>query len=310
MADLSGRTAVITGSSRGIGAAAAEHLARGGAHVLIACPSSAEGRAAVDAVRRRVPSARADSVVCDLAHLARVREAAEQITGLVGQRLDILVNNAGVAALPPTRSVDGYEMHFAVNHLGHFALTGHLLPALLNTPQPRVVNVSSVLHWLGRRHDRPHAPQRYHRWAAYFDSKLAALLFTQGLAGWAQARRLPLRAIAVHPGLVNTTLGSSALLADGRRLEARLLQWMQARWQSPAEAAWSLVRAAADPLVAGGEFLGPGGRWEWSGPPVRVRAARRARDAQAVERLWRLSQELTQHPFPPSTPTSRSDAHT
>lgn len=298
--DLSGRTAVITGASHGIGAATAEHLARGGAYVILACSSPAEGRAAEGALRARVPSARVVGAGCDLARLDQVREAAEHITALAEGRVDMLVNNAGVAALPFTLSVDGHEMHFAVNHLGHFALTGHLLPALLNASEPRVVNVTSVLHWLGRspsHRARPPA-RRYHRWTAYFDSKLANLLFTYGLAAWASDGGLPLRAIAAHPGLVDTTLGSSALDADGRHLEARLLRRLQARWHSPAEAAWPLVRAATDPQVANGEFLGPGGRWEWSGTPVRVRAARRARDVHAVERLWRQSQQLTGHPFP------------
>ncbi|MCK8438458.1 SDR family NAD(P)-dependent oxidoreductase [Streptomyces sp. D2-8] len=298
--DLCGRTAVVTGASRGIGAAAAEHLARHGARVILLCPSAAQGRAAAETVRRRVLSARVDSIACDLADLEQVREAAEHVVGLVAGRLDVLINNAGVAALALTRSSSGHEMHFAVNHLGHFALTGHLLPALLNAFQPRVVNVSSVLHRLGRcRPDRLHPSHRYHRWSAYFDSKLANLLFTQGLATWAHTRRLPLRAIAAHPGLVNTTLGSSALRADGRNVEARLLEKIQARWHSPAQAAWPLVRAATDPRAASGEFFGPGGRWEWSGVPVRVRAARRARDPGAAKQLWRLSQQLTGHPFPP-----------
>ncbi|CAM5510040.1 SDR family NAD(P)-dependent oxidoreductase OS=Streptomyces tendae OX=1932 GN=GUR47_09945 PE=3 SV=1 [Streptomyces tendae] len=308
--DLSGRTAVITGASRGIGAAAAEHLARHGAHVVIVCPSPAHGRAAVDVLHHRVPRTRAASVVCDLADLAQVRTAAAHISTLVGQRLDILINNAGVAALPPARSADGHEMHFAVNHLGHFALTGHLLPTLLNAPEPRVVNVSSVLHWLGRcSTNQPFLSRPYHRWLAYFDSKLATLQFTQGLVTWAAARALPLTTAAAHPGLADTTLGSSALTADGRHLEARLLRWMQARWHTPAQAAWPLVRAATDPHVTTGEFLGPGGRWEWSGPPVRVRAARRAHDPEAVLRLWHLSQRLTGHPFPTSSPKGR-DAHT
>ncbi|AKZ60259.1 putative oxidoreductase [Streptomyces ambofaciens ATCC 23877] len=306
MPDLSGRTAVITGSSRGIGAAAAQHLARCGAHVIIACPSAEEGRSAADAVRRQVASARAESVVCDLGDLAQVHEAAERITALAGRRLHLLINNAGVAALPPTRSADGFEMHFAVNHIGHFALTGRLLPALLNTPRPRVVNVSSVLHWLGRNGARPHEPQRYHRWQAYFDSKLAALLFTHGLVTWARAHRLPLGAVTAHPGLVDTTLASHVLHTTGRKAEARLLRGLQTRWASPAAAAWTLVRAATDPHISAGEFLGPGGRWECSGPPVRVRAARRASDAQAVQRLWDLSQELADHPFRPPAPTAPS----
>ncbi|WP_367048640.1 SDR family NAD(P)-dependent oxidoreductase [Streptomyces sp. Je 1-332] len=297
--DLSGRTAVVTGSSRGIGAALVEHLARHGAHVIILCPSEAHGRAAARAVRQRVTAAQVDSAGCDLSQLGQIPEAAERITGLVAGRLDLLVNNAGVAALPRTYSAAGCEMHFAVNHLGHFALTGHLLPALLNTPQPRVVNVSSVLHWLGRCHPlRPHRPRIYQRWMAYFDSKLANLLFTHGLSTWAHTRHLPLRAIAAHPGLVNTSLGSSALHAVGLHRQARLLEWMQTRWHCPSQAAWPLLRAATEPHVTGGEFFGPGGRWEWSGPPVLVRAARRACARRAAERLWQLSQQLTGCPFP------------
>ncbi|WP_190085831.1 SDR family NAD(P)-dependent oxidoreductase [Streptomyces longisporoflavus] len=296
--DLSGRTAVVTGSSRGIGAALAEHLARHGAHVIVLCPSETHGRAAAAAVRHRVAAARLDSVVCDLSQLGQVREAAGRITTMAAGRLDLLVNNAGVAALPRTRSAAGCEMHFAVNHLGHFALTGHLLPALLNTPQPRVVNVSSVLHWLGRCHPRrPHRPRLYLRWMAYFDSKVANLLFTRGLSAWAHLHQLPLRAVAAHPGLVNTSLGSSALHADGRHRQALLLEWMQARWHCPSQAAWPLFRAATEPHVAGSEFFGPGGRWEWSGPPVPVRAARRACEARAAEQLWQLSQQLTAYPF-------------
>ncbi|CAM5612830.1 hypothetical protein SGLAM104S_02774 [Streptomyces glaucescens] len=279
MADLSGRTAVVTGASRGIGAAAAEHLARHGARLIILCPSAVQGRAAAETVRRRVLAARVDSVACDLADLHQVRKAAERIVGLVGGRLDVLINNAGVAALPLTRSPSGHEMHFAVNHLGHFALTGHLLPALLKAPRPRVVNVSSVLHWLGRC--RPYGPlpsRRYHRWWAYFDSKLANLLFTQGLAAWAQSHQVPLRAIAAHPGLVNTTLGSSALRADGRGLEARLLERMQARWHSPSQAAWPPVRA-----VAARAWLGCApGRVACDEPAVLIAPFRGARFDQAL----------------------------
>ncbi|GAA2093563.1 oxidoreductase [Streptomyces albiaxialis] len=311
MPDLSGRTVAVTGASRGIGAATAEHLARHGAHVIALgppCPSRTEARTAA---ARAADAGRVDHVECDLARPDQVRAAAERITGLAAGRLDVLVNNAGVAAAGPAPSPDGHDMHFAVNHLGHFALTGHLLPALLNAPEPRVVNVSSLLHRLGRDPARrAHAPGGRLRWPAYCDSKLANLLFTRGLLDWAHAHGLPLRAVAAHPGLVNTTLGSGALRADGHHAQARLLEWAQARWHTPARAAWTLVRAATDPDVTGGEFFGPGGRWEWSGSPVRVRAARRACDPRAAERLWRLSQRITAYPFPsaPERPTPRAGA--
>ncbi|WP_158071014.1 SDR family NAD(P)-dependent oxidoreductase [Streptomyces sp. CB02414] len=305
--DLSGQTAVVTGAGRGIGLVAAEYLARHGAHVLTLCTAAEDdGRTAASALRQRGQGV--DNVPCDLAELAQVRRAARDIFNLTGGRLDILVNNAGVAALPPTRSADGHEAHFAINHLGHFALTGHLLPALLNAPQPRVVNVTSVLHWLGRfRADQAATPRRYHRWTAYFDSKLANLLFTRGLHAFAEARDLPLRSIAAHPGLVSTTLGSRALRADARHLEARVLERLQARWHSPQQAALSLLRAATDPCIGSGDLLGPGGRWECSGPPVLTRAARRATDPGATERLWQLSQHLTGHPFPTDGPRPTRD---
>ncbi|MFG3259577.1 SDR family NAD(P)-dependent oxidoreductase [Streptomyces sp. NPDC048172] len=306
--DLSGRTVAVTGASRGIGAATAEHLARHGAHVIALSPSRAEARTVT---ARGGGPGRVDHVECDLARLAQVRDAAERIVGLAAGRLDVLVNNAGVAAAGPAPSPAGHDMHFAVNHLGHFALTGHVLPALLSAPEPRVVNVSSLLHRLGRDPTRrANAGGARLRWAAYCDSKLANLLFTQGLLGWAHAHGLPLRAVAAHPGLVNTTLGSGALRADGHHIQARLLEWAQARWHTPAQAAWTLVRAATDPYVTGGEFFGPGGRWEWSGSPVRVRAARRACDTRGAERLWRLSQQITEHPFPsaPGRPTPRAGA--
>nr|WP_251693285.1 SDR family NAD(P)-dependent oxidoreductase [Streptomyces sp. CHD11] len=297
--DLSGRTAVVTGAGRGIGLAVAEQLARCGAHVLTLRTAGEEEGHTAAASGQRVRGDRMDDVPCDLAELAQVGRAARDIIGLTGGRVDILVNNAGVAALPPTRSADGHEAHFAINHLGHFALTGHLLPALLNAPQPRVVNVTSVLHWLGRfRPDQAATPRRYHRWTAYFDSKLANLLFTHGLHAFAGARGLPLRSVAAHPGLVDTTLGSRGLRADARHLEARALEWTQARRHSPEQGALSLLRAATDPHIGGGGLLGPGGPGECSGPPVPARAARRATDPRAAERLWQLSQHLTGHPFP------------
>ncbi|NLU67775.1 SDR family NAD(P)-dependent oxidoreductase [Streptomyces sp. HNM0574] len=263
-----GRTVVVTGASTGIGFAAAELLAPHAAHVLTVSPDEAQGAAAAAVLRSRVPGARVSHVTCDLADLAQVRRAAVRITESANGRIDLLLNNAGVAAVPPGLTRDGFETHLGVNHLGHFALTGLLMPALLRSPRPRVVNVSSVLHRLGRPHPHtPHRPPRYHRWRAYADSKLANLLFTTGLNLWAREHGMPLSAVSAHPGLVRTALGSDALHAAGRPREAAALRWLQARAGTPrrrrrcrccgppSTGSWRTARASGP--AAGSRSAGP-----------------------------------------------------
>ncbi|MGW2255312.1 oxidoreductase [Kitasatospora sp. NPDC001660] len=303
--DLSGTTVVVTGGSGGIGLATAVHLARNGARVVLAVRDAGRGRRAADQLRGQLPDADVSPAVCDLADLGRLPRAADGILRLTGGRVDVLVNNACVAGLPPTRTRDGFEAHFGVNHLGHFALTAHLLPALTRAPRPRVVTVASVLHWLGRLDARhAHQPPTYHRWPAYCRSKLANLLFTAGLDAWSNRTGAGLCAVAAHPGLADTTLGSRQLRACGRHVQARALAWILAHSQTPAEAALPLLRAATDPALRGGDFVGPGGWWELRGPPVRVRAASRACRPEAVRRLWEVSERLSgvSYPCPDGAP--------
>ncbi|WP_328834832.1 SDR family NAD(P)-dependent oxidoreductase [Streptomyces europaeiscabiei] len=304
---LTGLTAVVTGASSGVGLALAEQLAAREAHVVLVARGADETGAAARSLCLR---GRVSAVPVDLADLDDVRTAARRIRELTDGRVDLLVNNAGVAALPPTCTPSGFEAHFAVNHLGHYALTGHLMPALLAAPAPRVVTVSSVLHWLGRLDPvTPHRPARYHRWGAYFASKAANLVFTHGLDTWARAARAPLTAVSAHPGLVHTSLGSRALREAGRHTEARLLEHLQRRWHSPAEAALPLLRASTDPAAQGGDFFGPGGYLELSGPAVHVRAAPSTASAAAADRLWRMSKQLTGIAYPAAPPAPHKPDH-
>ncbi|WP_371572786.1 SDR family NAD(P)-dependent oxidoreductase [Streptomyces sp. NBC_01314] len=304
---LTGLTAVVTGASSGVGLALAEQLAAREAHVVLVARGADETGSAARSLCLR---GRVSAVPVDLADLDDVRAAAGRIGELTAGRVDLLVNNAGVAALPPTCTSSGFEAHFAVNHLGHYALTGHLMPALLAAPAPRVVTVSSVLHWLGRLDPvTPHRPARYHRWGAYFASKAANLLFTHGLDTWARAARAPLTAVSAHPGLVHTSLGSRALREAGRHTEARLLEHLQRRWHSPTEAALPLLRASTDPAAQGSDFFGPGGYLELSGPAVHVRAAPSTASVAAADGLWRLSKRLTGVVYPAASPAPHKPDH-
>ncbi|NYV77932.1 oxidoreductase, partial [Streptomyces sp. UH6] len=202
--DQTGRVAVVTGANGGLGLVTALELARRGAEVVLACRDVAKGREAADGIEAVVPAARVDVARLDLADLASVRAFAED---LPYGRLDLLVNNAGVMALPHRTTADGFETQFGVNHLGHFALTGLLLPRLLATPGARVVTVSSFLHALANIDARDlNAERGYHRWTAYARSKTANLLFTHELARRLAAAGADVTAAAAHPGYSATNL--------------------------------------------------------------------------------------------------------
>ncbi|MFK0252252.1 oxidoreductase [Streptomyces sp. NPDC090445] len=287
--DQSGRTAVVTGANSGIGYATARELARRGAEVVLACRSAARGHAAAIRLRSEVPGAEVEFAPLDLADLGSVREFAD---GYARRRpaLDLLVNNAGVMALPHGRTADGFETQFGVNHLGHFALTGLLLPRLLDAaPGARIVNVSSGLHALGDiDHDDLGSERRYRRWIAYGRSKTANLLFTHELARRLAAAGSTIVAASAHPGYAATNLHAGAA---GRPV-ARLLELANAVIAQPAAAgALPTLYAATAPGVRPDDFFGP--RLGWRGAPVRSRRAKWTLDDDSARRLWTASEKLT-----------------
>ncbi|MFF3862859.1 oxidoreductase [Streptomyces sp. NPDC002209] len=297
--DQSGRTAVVTGANSGIGYVAARELARHGAHVVLACRSAARGRAAVVRLRAEVPGAEVEFVPLDLADLGSVREFAKAF----GQRrpsLDLLVNNAGVMALPFGRTADGFETQFGVNHLGHFALTGLLLPQLMAAaPGARIVTVSSGFHALGDIDlDDLNSEHRYRRWIAYGRSKTANLLFTHELARRLDAVGSGIVAAAAHPGYASTNLHVGASRQEGHRPMFRLMGLGAAVLaQSAASGALPTLYAATAPGVRPDAFHGP--RLGWRGAPARSWRAKWTLDDASGERLWAASEKLTSVPYGP-----------
>ncbi|MET9882955.1 oxidoreductase [Streptomyces sp. NPDC006430] len=296
--DQSGRTAVVTGANSGIGYVAARELARRGADVVLACRSAARGRAALLRLRAEVPRAEVDFMPLDLADLGSVREFA-QAYGQRHRSLDLLVNNAGVMALPYGRTADGFEMQFGVNHLGHFALTGLLMPQLLAAaPGARIVTVSSGFHALGDvDHDDLNSEQGYRRWIAYGRSKTANLLFTHELARRLRAAGSTVVAAAAHPGYASTNLHAGGAHVEGLRPMARLLALGNAVIaQSAASGALPTLYAATGPGVRPDAFFGP--RLGWRGAPVGSWRAKWTLDDASGERLWAASEELTSVSYP------------
>ncbi|MEZ0165051.1 oxidoreductase [Kineococcus sp. LSe6-4] len=292
-----GRTVLVTGANSGLGFHVATEFARRGADVLLACRNAERGRAALAQLRAEVRDSGVDPQVelvpLDVADLASVRRAASDVLHR-RSGIDVLVNNAGVMVPPFGRTADGFELQVGTNHLGHFAFTGLLLPALLAGGGGRVVSVASVAHTFGRLDRENYQSERsYRKWAAYGRSKLSNLLFAFELQRRASAVGAPLVSVAAHPGLSETNLWKMTPLGGNRVGEALGQVLGRAVGQSAALGAWPLLRAATDPDLAGGEYVGPGGRQGWRGFPVLVPAAPRAYDTSDAAWLWARSVEWT-----------------
>ncbi len=292
--DQSGRTVLVTGGNSGIGWDAVRVLAAKGANVLLSCRSPERGEDAIRRIRDLQPKAQVQLLQINLADLDSVRAAAARVAR-EHARLDLLINNAGLMATPQQRTAQGFEMQFGVNHLGHFALTGLLLPQLLRTPGSRIVTVSSNGHRPGQIHfDDLQWQITYSPWAAYFQSKLANLLFTFELQRKLSAAGSTTAALAAHPGGSKTNLGNenpggffNTLLVKSRPLIERFLL------QSSAMGALPTLRAAVDPEAHGGEYYGPDGIGEQMGHPIRVNSSRRSQNPETARRLWQVSENLT-----------------
>ncbi|MFJ4777223.1 oxidoreductase [Streptomyces sp. NPDC088762] len=290
--DQRGRTAAVTGANSGIGYVAARELARRGARVVLACRSAARGRSAVTRLRGEIPGAEVEFAALDLAELASVREFAKGFTERHAA-LDLLINNAGVMALPYGRTADGFETQFGVNHLGHFALTGLLLPRLrAAAPGARVVNVSSGFHVLGNVDPDDLGYERgYRRWVAYGRSKTANLLFTHELSRRFTAAGSAIVAAAAHPGYASTNLHAGAT-RDRGALSARVVALANDVIAQPAAAgALPTLYAATAPGVRQDAFIGP--RFGWRGAPAGSWRAKWTLDDASGERLWAASEKLT-----------------
>ena len=287
MPDQSGRTVLVTGANSGLGFHTTLELARKGARVLMACRNPAKADAALGLIRAQVTNPSVELVAMDLASLDSVERAAEDVAGRV-EHLDLLVNNAGIMAVPYGKTADGFEMQFGTNHVGHFALTGRLLPLILKADEPRVITVSSGAHVIGKMAFDDLTPDEsgYNRWRRYGMSKLANLLFSSELQRRAGGRIL---SSSAHPGYAATHLQEGqgqaafqALMNIGNRILA----------QSDAQGAWPQLYAATMPDVLGDSYYGPH-LMSLRGHPVSTWRTPAAKDRATAEKLWDISEELT-----------------
>jgi NAD(P)-dependent dehydrogenase (short-subunit alcohol dehydrogenase family) len=291
MPSQAGRTAIVTGANSGLGLEAARALAAAGAQVVLACRNTAKGEEAAKSIRSRAAGTSAIVEELDLASLESVRDcAARLVSGC--ESIDLLVNNAGVMAPGGRRqTADGFELQIGTNHLGHFALTGLLLPHLQGRKGARVVTVSSTAHRFGRiRFDDLQSERRYGRWRAYGQSKLANVLFARELDRRLRAAGSAVASLAAHPGYAATNLQTAAPPAFDRAVFAisnRLLA------QSAEMGALPQLYAATRPNLDGGLFVGPDGFEEQRGHPRVVAPSKRGQDAAVAARLWEVSEELT-----------------
>jgi NAD(P)-dependent dehydrogenase (short-subunit alcohol dehydrogenase family) len=291
--DQAGRTAVVTGANGGLGLATARALAAAGATVVIAARNQERATEAVGQIRAGLPDASLELVELDLGSLDSINRAAKEILA-AHQTIDLLVNNAGVMGIPERRTVDGFEMQFGVDHLGHFALTAQLMPALLAAPAARIVTVTSTAHHMGRAvdPDNPNLDGRYGPWRAYGQAKLANFHFGLGLDRWLREAGATAASLIAHPGLSNTELQAvSVEETDGGLSQRFFLMLARTVGMSPDEGALSQLRAATDPTAKGGEFYGP--LFVNNGPPVRKPILRRLGMNSAIDRLWEVSERET-----------------
>lgn len=304
--ELAGKLAIVTGSNSGLGFGLAKRLSAGGADVVMAIRNRAKGEAAVEEIRKVVPDAKLTIKALDLSSLASVAALGEQLNA-EGRPIDILINNAGVMT-PPERDTtsDGFELQFGCNHLGHFALTAHLLPLLRAAPAARVVSLSSLAARRGKIHfDDLQFEKSYAAMDAYGQSKIAVLMFARELdrrsrqAGWGIVSN------AAHPGLTKTNLQISGP-SHGREKPALMQRlytssWRFApfMWQEIDDGILPALYAAVTPGAESGAFYGPRGFYEAAGGGVtEAKVPARAANDDDCKQLWEISERITGVGYP------------
>ncbi len=281
----SGKVAIVTGANAGLGYYTAEKLAGLDVTVVMAARNQEKAEEAIYQIQQLHPNSKLLYIPLNLSSLASVKAFAEAFAQQF-DRLDWLVNNAGIMVPPFAKTEDGFESQLGTNHLGHFLLTGLLMPLLQKSAHARVVSLSSLMHRYGRiNFSDLQSEKGYNKIAAYAQSKLACLMYSYELHRRLQASSSSIVSVAAHPGVSSTLLG---------RNMSPVLRYLFPRFGQSAEAgALPTLRAALDPAVRGGEYFGPDGFYEMRGHPVRVTSSRRSHNKEAAARLWSVSEELT-----------------
>jgi NAD(P)-dependent dehydrogenase (short-subunit alcohol dehydrogenase family) len=283
--DQSGSIAIVTGANIGLGFDTALELARKNCHVVLACRNLVKSEHAKQEILRQLPAALVECIALDLNSLKSVRKFVDSYSKK-HDRLDLLINNAGIMMPPYALSEDGFESQLATNYLGHFALTGLLLPLLRKSPQSRVVSLSSLAHkWVGFRFDDPHFKRGYSKRSAYGQSKLACLMYAYELDRRLRANGLDTLSVAAHPGVSATNLAQN--------FPKILTALFPLVGQSSAAGALPTLYAALGEDIKGGDYCGPRSLGEMRGAPVKVGSNRASRNQADAKRLWEMSENMT-----------------
>jgi NAD(P)-dependent dehydrogenase (short-subunit alcohol dehydrogenase family) len=283
-----GRLAIVTGANIGLGYETALGLAAKGCSVVLACRNIDKAEAAKASILAQRSKSTVDCMALDLASLASVRKFAV-VYKRRHARLDLLINNAGIMMPPFALSEDGFESQLAANYLGHFALTGLLLPLMIKTPRSRIVSLSSLAHrWGDIRFEDLHFERRYDKRLAYGQSKLACLMFAYELQRRLRRAGHTTLSVAAHPGVSSTNLFQHLPKIVG--LFAPLTPLV---FQSAKGGAQPTLYAALGDDIQGGDYCGPRSLGEMRGDPIKVSSSRRSRDEAVAARLWTVSEELT-----------------
>lgn len=287
--DLSGKTAIITGANSGIGFEAAKILAGRGARVILAVRNVEKGTQAKTSIVRAYPYADVKVMHVDVADLASIRFFSEQIKSQLSS-LDLLINNAGVMMPPYTLTKDGFELQFGSNHLGHFALVGHLLPLLEKTPNSRIVTTGSLAHNRGKiDFNNLDGSKGYKAKKFYNQSKLANMLFAMEFDKRLKRNGFQTISVACHPGISATNI-----FKFGKWDAPKVLRNYANRFlQPPHMGALATVHAATDEGLTGGEYIGPDGKGAKKGFPALEMPHPAALDETVADKLWTVSEQLT-----------------
>jgi NAD(P)-dependent dehydrogenase (short-subunit alcohol dehydrogenase family) len=287
--NLQGKTIIVTGANTGLGFETTLELAQMGAKVIMACRNMAKANAAKERIESKVKNAQLEVMLIDLSSLKSIRKFAETFNSKY-QKLDVLINNAGVMTPPYSKTEDGFELQFGANYLSHFLLTGLLLPTLLNTPNSRIVTLSSAVHKSGViNFNDLQSEKGYDKMKAYAQSKLACLMFTFELQ-----RRLEKAghdqtiSVGAHPGIAMTDLSRNMSKFQYYLLKYTLAPFMA---QSPNAGAQPTLLAALG-NVNGGEYFGPTGFNEIKGKPGKATSTDLANDKEIAKQLWEVSEKL------------------
>lgn len=288
--DMQGKTIVITGANSGIGYEAATILAGRGAEIVMAVRNYEKGQKALQAIQNVHPNAKLQLMRLDLSELASIHHFAEEFRQNHHQ-LSILINNAGVMMPPYSRTQDGFELQFGSNHLGHFALTGLLLPQLLATPHARIVTLSSIAAYAGKiDFDNLDGSKGYRSFKFYSQSKLANMLFARELQLRLTQHQVDTISVACHPGFTHTNLASRG---SGKPVSGIFGLLSRSFGQKALMGALPTLYAATSPTIHGGEYVGPDGKGGRKGYPKLDDHIDKLYQADISQRLWTLSESLT-----------------